>query len=168
MDVLSVKEMLAREDEAFRMGITAEALMESAGKAMAESIVAIYPDARKFLVLVGKGNNGGDGLVVARHLAELEKAVQVVLTAPADKLGELPGKELERLRLAFPELEVIPWRDDLDFPGSDGVVIDALLGVQAKGALRGELAQVVARTNAARAANFFRTVALDLPSGLAA
>jgi hydroxyethylthiazole kinase-like uncharacterized protein yjeF len=168
MDVLSVKEMLAREEEAFRSGITADALMDAAGKAMAELIAAIYPKTRKFLVLVGKGNNGGDGLVVARHLAEAEKQVQVVLTAPADKLGELPGKQLTRLHNEFPELEVVPWRDELEFPGSDGVVVDGLLGVQARGALRGDLAKIVARLNAARAANFFRTVALDLPSGLAA
>src|SRR5271154_6737257 len=84
MDVLSVKEMIAREEEAFRSGVTAAALMDAAGKAMAESIATIYPKARKFLVLIGKGNNGGDGLVVARHLAEEDKEVRVVLTALAD------------------------------------------------------------------------------------
>jgi len=168
MDVLSLKEMLAREDEAFHSGVTAAALMDAAGKAMARRTAAIYPRARKFLVLVGKGNNGGDGLVVARHLAEAGKRVKVVLTASPDQLSELPGAQLARLHAAFPELEIAMWRDGLDFPHSDGVVIDALLGVQARGALRGVLAQVVAKLNAARAARFFRTVALDLPTGLAA
>jgi hydroxyethylthiazole kinase-like uncharacterized protein yjeF len=168
MDVLSLAEMLAREKEAFQSGITAEALMEAAGEAMANRIRAIYPEARQFLVLVGKGNNGGDGLVVARHLAEAAKIVRVVLTTPTDQPGELPGKELNRLRTAFPEMEIAPWSDAFAFPASDAVVIDALLGVQARGTLRGLLAKVVAKMNAARTAHFFRTVALDLPTGLAA
>jgi ADP-dependent NAD(P)H-hydrate dehydratase / NAD(P)H-hydrate epimerase len=167
MDVLSLQEMVAREEQAFRSGITAAALMDAAGEAMAGRITAIYPRAGNFLVLVGKGNNGGDGLVVARHLATAGKAVRVVLTAPEDQLGELPRAQFDRLRGAFPKLEIAPWRDDFAFPGSDGVVIDALLGVQARGALRGVVAQVVAKLNAGRAARFFRTVALDLPTGLA-
>jgi len=168
MDVLSLQEMVAREEHVFQSGISAAALMEAAGEAMAQRIEAIYPDRRNFLVLVGKGNNGGDGLVVARHLAKAGKTIQAVLTAPEDQLGQLPQAQLARLRGAFPSIEIKPWRDDLAFPDSDGVVIDALLGIQARGALRGVLAQVVAKTNAARTARFFRTVALDLPTGLAA
>ena len=168
MDVLSLKEMVAREEEAFRSGITAAALMEAAGKAMAGRVAAIYPRARSFLVLVGRGNNGGDGLVVARHLTKAGRDVEVVLTAPEDQLGDLPRVQLAKLRGEFPALGIHAWRADLDFPGSDGVVIDALLGVQARGPLRGIVAQVVAKLNAARTARFFRTVALDLPTGLAA
>jgi NAD(P)H-hydrate epimerase len=166
MDVLSTNEMVAREKQAFASGITAEALMNAAGAAMASRIAAIYPDARDFFVLVGKGNNGGDGLVVARHLAASGKTVRVVLTH--DNLGELPNAQLARLRSICPKVEISPWRNDLAFPTSDGVVIDALLGIQAQGALRGVVADVVAKLNAVRAARFFRTVALDLPSGLAA
>jgi len=168
MDVLSLQKMVAREEQAFHSGITAAALMDAAGEAMAGRIMAIYPQTRSFFVLAGKGNNGGDGLVVARHLAKAGKTVRVVLTAPEDQLGELPRAQLAQLRGAFPNLEIELWRDDLAFPGSEGVVIDALLGIQARGALRGVLAQVVAKLNAARAARFFRTVALDLPTGLAA
>ena len=168
MDVLSSKEMIARENQAFESGITAAALMNAAGKAMAERIAAIYPKAKKILVLVGKGNNGGDGLVVGRHLAQAEKEVRVVLTAPADKLGELPHAQLARLRKECPRVEILAWSDDLEFPCSDGLVIDALLGIQAKGALRSPLAEVVVKLNAARNARFFRTIALDLPTGLSA
>ena len=92
MDVLSLKEMVVREDEAFHYGMTPAALMEAAGEAMAWRITDIYPHARKFLIVVGKGNNGGDGLVVARYLSELRRTVRVVLTAPDDELGELPQR----------------------------------------------------------------------------
>jgi NAD(P)H-hydrate epimerase len=168
MNVLSLKEMIAREEEAFRSGTTAGALMEAAGEAMAHRIQAFYPTTKKFLVLVGKGNNGGDGLVVARHLIQSGKQVEVVLTAPEKELGELPGTVLAQLREADPTVQITPWRDGFAFPGTDTVVVDALLGLQARGALRGKLADVVARLNAARAHNFFRTVALDFPSGIAA
>jgi ADP-dependent NAD(P)H-hydrate dehydratase / NAD(P)H-hydrate epimerase len=168
MDVLSLKEMVAREEQAFHSGITAAALMEAAGEAMAGRIAAVYPHTRKFLVLVGKGNNGGDGLVVARHLAQAGNCLQVVLAAPGDQLGELPAAHVGRLRKEFPKIEIQPWRDDFAFPGSDAVVIDALLGIQARGGLRGVVGEIVAKLNAARAAHFFRTVALDLPTGLAA
>ena len=82
-------------------------------------------------------------------------------------MEKVPHAQLVQLHAAFPDLKITLWHDDLDFPGGDGVVIDALLGVQARGALRGVVAQVVAKLNAARAARFFRTVALDLPTGLA-
>jgi hydroxyethylthiazole kinase-like uncharacterized protein yjeF len=168
MDVLSIPEMLKREKAAFAAGSTAERLMEAAGSMMAARIAALYPRANDFLVLVGKGNNGGDGLVVARCLAAAGRAVRVVLTVEQDQLGELPQSRLALLRREFLGMEIAPWSDALAFPASDGVVIDALLGVQAKGELRGTLAGVVAKLNAARARRFFRTVALDLPTGLAA
>jgi hydroxyethylthiazole kinase-like uncharacterized protein yjeF len=168
MDIIPLKEMLAREEEAFRSGKTAANLMEAVGKAMADRIAAIYPHAQKFVVFVGKGNNGGDGLVVARHLIRLGKPAQVVLTGADSELGELPAAQLQRARSDYPPLKVDHWKDDFEFPGSDAVIIDALLGVQAKGTLRGILAEVVTHLNAARTARFFRTVALDLPTGLAA
>jgi len=168
MDVLSIPEMLQREQAAFATGTTAEWLMEAAGEAMAARVVAAFPRARDFLVLVGKGNNGGDGLVVARCLADADRPVRVALTADEDKLGDLPQSRLARLRKDYPNVKITPCSEDFVFPGSDGVVIDALLGVQAKGELRGAVAEIVAKLNAARAQRFFRTAALDLPTGLAA
>src|SRR5271155_4204250 len=111
MDVLSVKEMVAREEEAFRSGVTAAALMEAAGEAMAGRIAAIYPHTRIFLVLAGKGNNGGDGLAVARHLANAGRRVQVVLAAPGDELGDLARAQLARFHGLFPSPEILPWRE---------------------------------------------------------
>jgi NAD(P)H-hydrate epimerase len=168
MDVLTLSDMLAREKDVFRSGLTPRALMEAAGEAMAARLITAYPDAHDFLFLVGKGNNGGDGLVVARRLVEAARNVRVVLTAPEDALGELPQSRLARLREADPDISVLPWGKNFPFPGSETVVVDALLGVQAKGELREPLASAVAGLNAARAAHFFRVVALDLPSGLAA
>jgi NAD(P)H-hydrate epimerase len=168
MDVLTTSEMLAREKDVFRSGLTARALMEAAGEAMAARIIAAFAGTQNFLVLVGKGNNGGDGLVVARRLIEAGHHVRVILTAAEDALGELPQNRLARLREAEPDISITPWGKNFPFPGADTVVIDALLGVQARGELREPVASVVARLNEARARHFFRVVALDLPSGLAA
>jgi hydroxyethylthiazole kinase-like uncharacterized protein yjeF len=165
MNVVSIKEMVMLEEEAFHSGITPAALMEAAGEAMARRILTLYPQADSYLVLVGKGNNGGDGLVVGRHLAPIGKSVRIVLTASE---YQYDSPETDLLMGIFPNLEVVTWRDDLDFPTSNGVVIDAMLGIHAHGALRERLAGIVAKVNAARAARFFRTVALDLPTGLAA
>jgi len=168
MDILSIPMMIEREKEVFQSGLTAQALMEAAGEAMARRILALYPQTRRFVIFIGKGNNGGDGLVVACHLAREKQEIQVVLTSEAAQLGELPRIQFNRLRASFPNLEILTWHEDFAFPGSEAVVVDALLGVQARGELRAPLAGIVARINAARTAHFFRTVALDLPSGLAA
>ena len=168
MDLLTLDEMTRREQAAFAAGTTADALMEVAGAGLAARILRAYPQVKSFLVLVGKGNNGGDGIIVARHLAEAGKSVELVLAAPEEQLGELPRSRLEKLRTAAPRAKITNWRSDFAFPDSESVVIDALLGVQARGELRGTLAEIVAKTNAARETNFFRTVALDLPTGLAA
>ena len=168
MDVLTIDEMIQLEERAFAAGETPLTLMEAAGEALAERIRANYPEASSFLVLIGRGNNGGDGLVVARYLASTGRPVRVVLTEPEDRLGELPQSRLKLLRDTSSGVSVSAWRSGLNFPSSSGVVIDALLGVQARGELRGVLAEVVAQLNAARERQYFRTVALDLPSGLAA
>lgn len=168
MDILSLQEMIEREQAAFQAGSTPEGLMEAAGKEMARRIGELYPHARRGMVLVGKGNNGGDGLVAARYLAATGRPIKVVLTVREEFLGELPLSRLHRLRDAFPKTVIKPWGPGLAFPGSDGVVLDALLGIQARGPLRNDLAPVVAALNEARARSFFRTVALDLPTGLAA
>ena len=169
MDVLSIEQMVKREKDIFASGnSTPLALMDAAGGALAECIRANFPAACHFFILIGKGNNGGDGLVVARHLAAADNQVEVVLAGKEDELGEIPQTQLKRLREAHPMVKVSAWNHAIKFPKSDGLVIDALLGVQARGALRGALAEIVAKLNAAREAQFFRTVALDLPTGLAA
>ena len=169
MDVLSNPEMVQLEQKTFADGTsTAETLMKAAGAAMARRIRARYPHAHDFLILVGQGNNGGDGLVIARHLALGGGNIEVILTADEDDLGDLSRQQLPPLRRFGPGVNIIPWNNDLKFPGADGIVIDALLGVQAKGPLRGHLAAIVQRLNAQRRALFFRTIAVDLPTGLAA
>ena len=70
MKILTIGQMRHIEDECAKIGLTTDVLMENAGKAVAEEVKNILGDIdkRSILILVGPGNNGGDGLVAARQL----------------------------------------------------------------------------------------------------
>src|SRR5690348_1490281 len=72
-----------------RYGVPSLTLMENAGSAVAEHVLAHHGAARKIVVFCGKGNNGGDGFVAARRLHQKGKTVQVILLSdPADLRGD--------------------------------------------------------------------------------
>jgi len=82
-----------------RFGVPSLTLMENAGSAIARFILQHYPEANRIIVICGKGNNGGDGFVVARKLHRAGRVVEVLLLASR---AELKGDALamfERLPL---------------------------------------------------------------------
>src|SRR5277367_3090887 len=90
MRIVSTAEMRAIDRATSeRFGVPSLTLMESAGAAVAEHVLAHFGAAQKITVFCGKGNNGGDGFVAARRLHLAGKAVQVILLAdPADLRGD--------------------------------------------------------------------------------
>jgi hydroxyethylthiazole kinase-like uncharacterized protein yjeF len=133
-------------------------LMERAGLACARLALAIAPDAKTILVAVGPGNNGGDGLVAARHLLLAGKRVQAVMTREGTGMPDDA-----RRALAAAQQAGVPLRDawpDGDDPPS--LVIDALLGIGAQGAPRGRLDAVWHAVAACPAPR----LAVDVPTGL--
>src|ERR1039458_6054115 len=86
-----------------RFGVPSLTLMENAGSAVADHVVAHYGAARRIVVVCGKGNNGGDGFVAARRLHQEGKAVQVVLLAgPGGLRVDEGGKAFRVFLLADP------------------------------------------------------------------
>ncbi|SRR5579884_607631 len=166
MKLPTPREMAALERQAQdQYGVTAAALMERAGACTAEVARRLLRSrgGRHVAVLAGKGNNGGDGLVAARHLAG-EMPVRVVLVAPSEDLRGEPARHLASLREQH--LEILDARA-LDGPGLDrllreaDLLIDAIFGTGFRGPAEGTAAQVI------EAANRSGTpiLAVDVPSG---
>lgn len=113
-----------------------------------------------WLVLAGKGNNGGDGLATARHLREAGIAVTLVYAAAPESLaGEAALQRDAAAAMGIPA--VVYGRDALDLAACSGIV-DALLGTGSAGAPRGAYAELIAAANASGRA----IVSADIPSGL--
>ena len=139
-------------------GIPSLQLMEAAGAAVAEAArdAAAVGPAR---VVCGKGNNGGDGLVAARHLAETGYEVEAVLLWPAGELSVDSSANLERFEGAVREVGAG------EVPGAlegSGVVVDAIFGTGFSGAPRAPADAAIEAINGCRAP----VVAADIPSGI--
>ena len=140
-------------------------LMENAGRGVADKLGELGLGG-PVVICCGKGNNGGDGFVIARHLDLRGVAVKVLLWAdPAELTGDAAANFaiLEKCGVA---IEVFgkshdPARLDAALLGA-GVVVDCLLGTGATGDPRPPLDAVIERLNACPATK----VAVDLPSGL--
>jgi ADP-dependent NAD(P)H-hydrate dehydratase / NAD(P)H-hydrate epimerase len=161
-----------------RFGMPSHQLMESAGKSVAEVFLEQYglvmPDApARVAVLCGKGNNGGDGFVVARYLKDEADHVRVYLFAKPDELRGDAAKNFERW-CEFGEVTLIGSAEDWDKAWAEistaEVIVDALLGTGIRGAATGLIAQAIDDTNRlshdATAARPAWIVAVDTPSGL--
>jgi len=154
-ELLSPAEMAEADRRAIAAGpFDGIALMRNAGQAVASLALARYPDARRFHVLCGPGNNGGDGYVVARLLHESGTAVSLWAS------GEpRPGGDAA---IAAAECPVAP-RALADFAAEPGsVIVDALYGAGLSKPLTGEAARAVEIADAKK----LPVVAVDLPSGV--
>ena len=166
MNIVSTDELRLVEAQEISTGTSAEVLMERAGWEAARLINREYSFVRSAHIWVGKGHNGGDGLVIARALASIGWDVQVWLMLPEAEIGELPRRKLAELKEEFPELSVQSGEEHRVWPRTDEILVDALMGIGAKGDLRGSLRQRVEEINQARKLRFFRVVSVDTPSGL--
>ncbi len=148
----------AREHEASaRAGHPAGTLMARAGLAVARLALALAPHGRRVAVLCGPGDNGGDGLVAARHLHAAGWAVQVHRAHSA----RAPSADTAAALAAALQAGLEPTPCPLRLPPVD-LVIDALLGLGSQHAPRADIAQAIAAARASAAP----VLAVDLPSGL--
>jgi NAD(P)H-hydrate epimerase len=135
--------------------------MGRAGAAAAAEIAIRHGQAlsRGVLVLAGPGNNGGDGWVVARALAQSGTDVRVI--APA---GAKSDDCIAERALAGPSITDVPWNLEAVYSG-EGIVVDALLGTGASGPVNGEIGTALKVLELARQRGAV-IVGIDLPSGL--
>jgi len=146
-----------------RFGVPSLTLMENAGAAVAAFVLSQYPAAESVGVICGKGNNGGDGFVVARKLHEAGQEVRVLLLA---ERSELRGDAAEMFtRLPMPAVGVSK-NDHLKTEAARGVfdadvLIDGILGTGFRPPVSGLYAEAIAAMNASSAP----VVAVDIPSG---
>ena len=136
------------------LGVRTLTLMENAGAEVARFVQENFPPTARTAVLCGKGNNGGDGLVAARHLA-LKSQVAVYMVDPAkDSTSDLVAVNLDRVKTLVRELS------SLDLKQHD-VVIDAMLGVGLRGKPREPYARLIKLLNRSKKP----VVSVDVPSG---
>lgn len=145
-----------------RAGVPSLHLMELAGTAVARAALEPSPEG-PIVIVAGKGNNGGDGLVAARLLREAkdrlgEKRVEVILLGERDELSADAAANLDRLP-GDP-----PYGFDAGLIATAGVIVDAMLGTGAGGVPRGVTAEAVAAIN--RRAPAARVISVDIPTGV--
>ena len=148
------------------LGVCGLVLMENAGRACADEIERFFASrVRSLAVVAGAGNNGGDGFVIARHLAMRGWKTATFLIAPEDKLSDDAAANFRILRGLGHDLRTCTGAE-LDELGRRlaefDVVVDAVGGTGIRGALRGDLARCVEQINAAGRP----VVAVDIPTGL--
>lgn len=146
-----------------RFGVPSTTLMENAGSAVAEHVLAHYCDAHKIVVFCGKGNNGGDGFVAARHLHQEGKTVQVILLADRVDVRGDAAVMFDKLPMAA---IVVHSSEDLNSEHlrlalAADLYIDAILGTGFKPPVSGLYADAIAILNASQVP----VVAVDIPSG---
>lgn len=166
MKVVCTEVMRSLDAATIAAGIPGDVLMERAGRgsfAALEEYLKLLPEChrKRILVLAGKGNNGGDGFVVARLAAEAGYQVCI------DSVCGIDGLTGDCLTHAQRMPSTVEWEDcDGSLPShhlqAGTVVVDALLGTGIKGHLRQPYSDWIARVNESQ----LSVVALDIPSGL--
>ena len=164
MKVLNAEQTRNLEKNAVRSGISYLQLMENAGAAAARFIKKRFPvDQKHIVVLCGKGNNGGDGFVAARHLAELGAKVIVVLTEgqPGTEIAQemfekLSGTTVKTVNyLETPEI-IAPMLSSADY------IVDAIYGIGFHGSVPEYLHPLFIVVKSCTAT----VISLDIPSGV--
>ncbi len=145
-------------------GAAPHALMARAGLAVARLALAVAPQARRIWVAAGPGNNGGDGLVAARHLHAAGQQVRVSLLGDATRLPTDAAQALLAAQQAGVQINAnLASASDLSAWPTD-LAIDALLGLGASHAPTGAIAAAVGQLNHLACP----VLAVDLPTGLCA
>lgn len=159
---VTAAEMKGIERKAAEGGLSYEQMMENAGRAVADFVQEKQPVLRTAAIFVGKGNNGGDGLVAARYLRErgVRAAVILVEGEPKSEQARANFAKLDEKTPIWPieelQMDQINWIFDAD------AAIDAVYGT----GFHGELSDVARAATTMLCRSFGMVFAIDLPSGV--
>ena len=161
---MTSRENLAIELNAEYFGVSRLQLMENAGRSVAAEIISRFkPEESKIAIFCGLGGNGGDGFVTARHLISIGFKVDVILAGRAQEIADAEAQNWHSLQPLKQSMNFFEVHDSSLIPNvKANVVVDALLGVGLKGALRQPVLQMVKRINEMDA---FK-IAVDVPTGI--
>lgn len=155
-----MKEIERRADEA---GLSYDQMMENAGIGAAEQIASKAPVAgKRVLIFCGKGNNGGDGFVVAKKLTEKGASVKLILAEGEPKTADAVKNRQICETMAIPMIDLIEEREISHSMEAADLIVDGIYGTGFHGELREPVRKITRMINQSKAAVF----ALDIPSGL--
>lgn len=169
MKIVTVEQMIDLEQRSADVGAPPDVLMENAGLAVANQARDLMVDVngRSVMILIGPGNNGGDGLVVARHLHDWGAKVHLFLVKRKtvnDKNFDLDMQRNIPCTDVYSDDELKTFHEELT---SADMVIDALFGTGNIRPFEGTIKQMLDSVNAVRASSYdLDILAIDLPSGL--
>lgn len=171
---MTSEDMFILDENSEDLGITRDKLMENAGAAVARVIVDQFGplDGTHVHVFCGQGNNGGDGFVVARHLASQAMAITVYLVGDPALIATPESRANWNALVKSPySVQLVTLKDSTQVEkvrgfDSKSIIIDALLGAGIKGDVREPVASVIRKINALHEATRCPVVAVDVPSGL--
>jgi NAD(P)H-hydrate epimerase len=163
MDI-TVKQMMQIEENGHQMGFKRNFMMENAGAAVARFLSEKFLDisSKKILVFAGLGNNGGDALVVARHMAGFDSDVKVILLGSPDKIKTEEARTNWAILEKMNSIDLLISSDVSELDLKADVVVDGILGTGISGKIREPYASAIDMINKLMA---FK-IAIDIPSGL--
>ena len=160
---ISVDDMYKIENKGHDMGCLKKFMMENAGAAAVRRLVEKTGsvDSKNIVIFVGLGNNGGDGLVMARHLAGHSANVIVMLLGTPDKIKTEESNWNWSILEKMPSVKLISG-DSINFDFTPDILVDAILGTGITGEIREPYASAINYINETKCYKF----AVDVPSGL--
>ncbi len=158
---ISVKQMYDIENAGHEMGFHKILMMENAGAAAVQRLLSHTDDisSKTILVIAGMGNNGGDGLVMARHLAGYGADVTICLMGEPSKIKTTECQQNYNILTKMPSITI---SGSIDTTIQYDIIVDAMLGTGITGEIREPYSTAIQYVNNSEAF----VLAVDVPSGL--
>lgn len=161
---ITVKQMIQIEENGHQMGFSRRLMMENAGAITARYLLKKYDklSEKKVTIFVGLGNNGGDALVVARHLAGFGCRPDIILLGSPNKIKTEEARANWRLLEKMDSVNLIVTSDPKQITLDTDIIVDGILGTGVSGCIKEPYGSAIDMINRA----FAFKLAVDIPSGL--